>query len=291
MSKVALLTVHGMGETDVGYARDLFRHLAKRLDASWEDVSTHPVYYQHILQENEEEVWRRVEEQAKVRYDRLRKFLLFGFADAAGLENGKERHDSVYVEAQIEIASRLYEARRALGGDQPVVAISQSLGCQVLSSYLYDAQKWAAGTPPAAGIWRDIDGYAARISAGAGLTAADKSFLQGRTLRRWITTGCNIPVFVAAHKKMDVRPIDKPTPDFRWINLYDPDDVLGWPLRPLGGGYENLVEDRPIDAGEGAIEWILKSWNPTSHTAYWSDKDVLGPLQDMLQEFLPLAVA
>jgi hypothetical protein len=287
MSKVALLTVHGMGETDVGYASDLFDRLARRIGARWIDVSTHSVYYQDILQGNEAEVWRRIDDQAKVRYDNLRKFLLFGFADAAGLENGKEQPDSVYVDAQVEIASMLYDACRQLGGSGPVVVISQSLGCQVFSSYLYDAQKSASGHSASVGIWRDIDEYAARITqSDQPLSADEKAFLQGGTVQAWITTGCNIPMFVAAHKQMSIKPIDPPTPNFKWLNLYDPDDILGWPLRPLGNGYETLVEDRAMDAGEGAVEWILKSWNPMSHTAYWSDKDVLNPLAQMLVQFL-----
>ena len=57
-----------------------------------------------------------------------------------------------------------------------------------------------------------------------------------------VTTGCNIPIFVAAHKEMHLIPIAPPTQLFKWINFYDPDDVLGCPLQPLSNGYRALVE-------------------------------------------------
>ena len=41
-----------------------------------------------------------------------------------------------------------------------------------------------------------------------------------------------------------------------------------------------------MNAGHGAMNWILKSWNPLSHSAYWEDGNVLDPLVEMLREFL-----
>jgi len=62
--------------------------------------------------------------------------------------------------------------------------------------------------------------------------------------------------------------------------------VLGWPLQPLSPQYHELVEDRAINAGQGAAGWILKSWNPLAHTAYWTDDDVVKPLADLLHGLL-----
>src|SRR5687768_10370440 len=84
MSKVALLTVHGMGETREDYHLSLLEALKTRLGSRFELVSVHRVYYQNLLQANEAAVWEACKDH--VRYDGLRRFLLFGFADAAGLE-------------------------------------------------------------------------------------------------------------------------------------------------------------------------------------------------------------
>jgi hypothetical protein len=152
--------------------------------------------------------------------------------------------------------------------DAPVVAIAQSLGGQVLSNYIYDYQK-AKGDHPVHSERRP----------------AVRKFLGLATLRTFITTGCNIPLFVAGYPEERVEAINPaflPAP-FRWINFYDKDDVLGWPLRPLMGGYETLVEDREIQAGQG-LSKILASWNPYSHTQYWKTDAVVDAVETALRE-------
>jgi hypothetical protein len=285
MSQTALLTVHGMGETPRDYAEKLFEAVAARLGPLSAQVAFRSIYYQDILKPNQEAVWAKVSETTHLRYADLRRFLLFGFGDAAGLENRKEIDGSVYELAQEAIARQLLAVARHDPATS-VVFLAQSLGCQVLSSYVYDAQKAAAGGQVGAGIWKDIDAWARR-ALGERLTEPEKRFLAGATCSAFITTGCNIPIFCAAHKQMDIRPIARPTARFEWINLYDPDDALGWPLQPLSPGYAALVDDRAINAGQGVVTWILKSWNPLSHSAYWADAQVL----DLLTQRLRLEVA
>jgi len=275
MSKVALLTIHGMGEQPLDYADDMRRALSHRMGVSFANVDVHSVYYQHLLKPNELDVWNRTRERATVRYEQLRKFILFGFADAAGLENRKEYDNSVYEQAQMEIARALLAILATRGPDTPIVLLAHSLGCQVMSSFIYDAQKRAGGGAVAAGIWKP-----GRMADS--LTAEQRKFLQCGTVRTFVTTGCNIPVFVSAHQRMDVKPIIKPNPGFTWLNLYDPDDALGWPLQPLEGGYETLVEDRVVNAGQGILDFMTKSWNPLSHTAYWTDDEIIKPLASLL---------
>jgi hypothetical protein len=270
-----------MGETPREYAARLFEAVAARLGPLAGQVDFRSIYYQDILKPNQETVWARVSETTHLRYADLRRFLLFGFGGAAGLENRKEIDGSVYELAQEAIARQLLGvARQDLSTS--VVFLAQSLGCQVLSSYIYDAQKAAAGLPVLAGIWKDIDAWARR-ALGERLSEPEKRFLAGGSCSAFVTTGCNIPIFCAAHKQMDIRPIARPTERFAWINLYDPDDALGWPLQPLSPGYAALVDDRAINAGQGVVTWILKSWNPLSHTAYWGDAQVLDLLTQRLR--------
>ena len=280
MTRVALITVHGMGETLPDYADGLMARLRTRLGPLAGQVVMRSVYYQGILHGNQRLVWDRTAATGKVRYDALRKFVLYGLGDAAGLENRKEIPGSVYEQAQGEIATALLSAHAAQPG-MPVVFVAHSLGGQVLSSYLYDAQKAAANQPVGAGIWRNIDAWAA-ATLGRPLTASELAFIGGGTCAGLITTGCNIPIFVAAHKEMHIIPIAPPTSLFKWINFYDPDDVLGWPLQPLSSGYRTLVEDRAINAGGGVGDFLLRSWNPLAHNTYWDD----GAVQDAIAAML-----
>ena len=281
MTDVALITVHGMGETPPTYADALLERLRGQLSALAGQVVMRSVYYQKILQDNQLTVWERTRKHSDVRYADLRKFVLFGFGDAAGLENRKEIPGSVYELAQGEIARTMLSAH-ALRPGMPVVFVAQSLGCQVLSSYIYDAQKAAAGRPVSAGIWRNIDAWA-MAALGRALTASEKIFIGAGTCAGLVTTGCNIPVFVAAHKEMHIIPIAPPTSLFKWINFYDPDDVLGWPLEPLSEGYRRLVEDRAINASGGMANLLLRSWNPLAHNSYWDDAVVITAIAGMLR--------
>ncbi|QOY95629.1 hypothetical protein IM543_07210 [Massilia sp. UMI-21] len=282
MSDVALITVHGMGETPPTYADGLMDRLRGQLGALAGQVVMRSVYYQKILQDNQHAIWEMTSERGIVRYPGLRKFVLFGFGDAAGLENRKEIPGSVYELAQGEIALALLSAH-AVRPAMPVVFVAQSLGCHVLSSYIYDAQKAAKGQPVGAGIWRNIDAWAA-TTLGRALTASEKTFLGAGTCAALVTTGCNIPVFIAAHKLMHIIPIDRPTGLFKWINFYDPDDVLGWPLQPLPGGYRELVEDRVVNASSGGVaSLLLRSWNPLAHNSYWDNATVIDAIAAMLR--------
>lgn len=294
MPRAAFVTVHGMGKTDAGYADAVWARLSTALGAAAGDIAFEPACYQDILQPNQELVWQRTRAMSSVHYDSLRQFVLFGFGDAAGLENRKEFDGSAYELAQLEIARTLMLARERCGSNNvPLVLLAHSLGCQVLSSYIYDAQKArkiaagaaASGADVRAGIWKDdIQRFAMAISGRPALTEAEIAFLRCETCASFVTTGCNIPVFVAAHKNMDIIPIDPPNGgDFAWVNVYDPDDVLGWPLEPLSDGYSALVEDRAINAGRGMLDWILKSWNPLSHELYWEDPEVIKLLTSMLR--------
>lgn len=281
MPQAALLTVHGMGETPRDYAEKLFQAVAARLGPLSGQVDFRSIYYQDILKPNQETVWARVSDTTSLHYADLRRFLLFGFGDAAGLENRKEIDGSVYELAQAAIARQLLGVARQ-DPSARVVFLAQSLGCQVLSSYIYDAQKALAGGQVLAGVWKDVDAWAMR-ALGARLSDSDRHFMAGATCSAFVTTGCNIPIFCAAHKQMDIKPIARPTPGFEWINFYDPDDALGWPLQPLSPGYAELADDRAINAGQGVVTWILKSWNPLSHTVYWSDAQVLDALTQRLR--------
>lgn len=262
MSKVAIITIHGMGNTRATYADELKTTLQSALADEWSQISFHSVYYQKLLQSNQDQVFQNMKRHISGEY--LRELLLYGFSDAASLESSRGEINGAYVQAQLQVVEALRKVYAELGG-QParVVIIAQSLGGQVLSNYIWDAQH-----PGRSGIWRNIAHYLQ-------VDAHEQAFLELRSLYRLFTTGCNIPIFVAGHG--NIQPIAPPNPSFRWFNFYDADDVLGWPLQPLSAAYENLVEDIPINAGNG-IQGLLTSWNPLSHGNYWSDRGFLEAL-------------
>ena len=215
---------------------------------------------QPVLQRNERAIFERM--RPLLRWEGLRELMLFGFSDAASLEHKKELALSPYWQTQRLILQRLDELFDEMGeaARRRVAIVAQSLGCQVMSNYIWDAQQPRAY----AGIW------SAPLDDGVPADSPRDRFRRMRSLQLLMTTGCNIPVFVAGHSAIE--PIDrrKLAAGFRWINQFDPDDVLGWPLAQLSAPYAALVEDHAVNASGDTLLGRIKSLTPYSHTQYWS---------------------
>lgn len=267
--KIAFLTLHGMGTTKRDYYDELRDDLIPLVgEDTWnDDIHFDHVYYQDILQDPQIEYFKRIRD--KVDSKNLRKFLLYGFSDAGGLEYSRTINDSAYEIIQRRIFDALGRAFNAVESQAPVVFIAQSLGCQVLSNYIWDAMR---ASPPTFGVWRHSH---------EGLNADDVNFRRLPTLRVLVTTGCNIPIFIGGLPRAQRIPIKRRNDSFVWENYYDEDDVLGWPLQALSDGYNALVKDIEVNVGS-----IFTSWNPLSHTEYWTDPGVQMPLADHLRSLL-----
>ncbi len=261
--KIALITIHGMGDTERDYYTGFYDQMKKSLgEKAWPKVIFKSLYYQDILQGQQEEILGRMRDQ--VDWIKLRRFLLYGFSDAASLEYKKRVKNSPYYLTQKMIMKAMDDVFEEAGNRQiPVMVVANSLGGQVISSYIWDAQRIDASV----GVWsmqRDDE-----VHEGS----PRDQFRRMKSLHQFYTLGCNIPIFVAGHKNIEA--IKPPTADFKWHNFYDKDDVLGWPLQPLSQSYEKLVEDIQINVGRGLFSKIFKSWNPLSHGQYWQDKNVI----------------
>jgi len=273
---VALVAVHGMGDTERRFDEKLKSRLRKRLgEAQWSRVSWNKVYYQPVLQKNQKRVMDATLRMADVDWIKLRRFVLYGFSDAAGMESRPYARNSVYQKIQEIVLKTLDRACAALEDPRcPVVIIAHSLGCQVISNYVWDAQRVSCG----AGVFRD------NIRNPIGKSSPIDRFRRLKTLRFLFTSGCNIPIFIAGRPESKIKPVTVNARgwNFRWQNYYDPDDVLGWPLHPVNAAYRAAVAvDQPISAGGP-----LNSWTPMSHSAYWTDGDFLDPVEQGIRTLL-----
>jgi hypothetical protein len=185
--EVVLLTLHGMGKFDSDYAHDLKNEDSDSLGTSdWAKVYFAPVLFSDLLQDNQEKVMDAMK-KGDLDWIKLRKILLYGFSDAAGLEHRAFEPNSPYKQAQKRILEALDKAYGAMGNkSKPVVIVAQSLGGQVLSNYIWDAQAKKANQ----GIWTKQPDS---ISKGS----AKDRFRRLKSLKFLFTTGCNIPIFLA----------------------------------------------------------------------------------------------
>ena len=254
MTSVALITLHGMGETKNEYYIPLVERLIERLGENiWNSkVFFRPVYYQDILQNNQTRVWERMNQLYSLQWDTLRRFMLYGFSDAATLEYSARQSDGIYIRVQERIKEIFEDAFDHLVSQRrPIIVVAQSLGCQVFSNYVWDSQHQKGIF--AQTNWSDLD---------------KDEFMKLKTVRYLITTGCNIPVFVAGLDRP--RCFEKPNPYFQWHNYFDPDDPLGWPLIPLDQSYQDCgIQEHAVEVGG-----ILTS-TPFSHAAYWKNDHII----------------
>ena len=213
--------------------------------------------------------------QADLDWIKLRRFALFGFSDAAAMESRPHQKNSVYQQIQERILITLDQTMRMLGDPRkPILFIAHSLGCQVLSNYIWDAQQPSV----TAGVFRGD------IPNPIGKTTLEDKFRRLKTLRNLFTSGCNIPIFIAGLDERKIKPIivNARGWQIRWENYYDPDDALGWPLHPLNSAYRSAVAvDKSVNVGGP-----LNSWTPMSHSSYWKDADFLDPVENTIRAML-----
>lgn len=257
--ELACLVIHGIGRQEPDFANDLIAGVSAQVQGLGHDpeaVAWQSVYWDDILRPAQDAYLQAAYAAADLNARGLRTLLLNALGDAAGyrqLPSGRSRGGEETLTYR-RIHQRVKDAVRALyrgpleGRPVPLVALAHSFGGHVLSNYIWDRQQ----RPDK------------RLS----------SFERMNWLSGFITFGCNIPLFTFTCT--EVVPIRFPPPrlparlkpNARWLNFFDPDDVLAWPLRPINDAYADVVHsDERIHVG-GPVT----GWTPASHLAYWNDK-------------------
>ncbi|QMU61096.1 MAG: hypothetical protein GKR92_05020 [Gammaproteobacteria bacterium] len=277
--KTVVLVIHGMGDTPRNYAEKLEKKLSKKVGSAWPSVYFDSIYYADIFQKHQKDIFTRIKATDDIDWIALRKFLLYGFSDAAGLERRASQAGSPYEQVQDRILDALDKAYDAAGPNVKIVLMAHSLGCHVISNYIWDVQSKQTQL----GAWRE--GGFDDSPVGSDL---DK-FRRLKNLKLLCFTGCNIPIFLAGipHGKIKAISSSSKGYSFKWKNFYDPDDPLGWPLKNISTRnikesfkYE-VNEDNAVNVGN-----LLNNWNPLSHNNYWSDNDVINPIADDIKRLI-----
>lgn len=277
---IAIAFIHGIGRTKPGYSaamqRALTRQFASRVGRGVASPASQLIFeeinWSAALQSREDRLWRRLAPDGPLRYRRLRHFMVDFAADAIAYQPAPSDR-SAYDAIHEEVARCLARLASRAGPRAPLCVIAHSLGTVIASNYLYDLRK------------RHNSFMCSSVRANINGTPLER----GETLALLYTMGSPIALWSLRYAKFG-DPIRFPEPmltrhhpglDGRWVNMYDPDDVVGYPLRPLNARYrETVTEDLPIDVGS-----IFTRWNPMSHLGYWKD----GWVADRIAEGLALA--
>ncbi|MBN2477448.1 MAG: hypothetical protein JXB62_22775 [Pirellulales bacterium] len=244
--EIGVLTLHGVGSQRRGSDFDAeLREILQDKAGEKTRIVVKTVYFHGESRNRQSELWKefdRLEDRFPDSLDHkiIRRLMLVTVGDALAYANNPTDENSFYRCAHNEVRSALDSLEAELGEGSPVAVVAHSLGCKVVFDYLCDVQ------------------------TGQGIWAGNKrpsEFQKLANLRLLITTGCNLPFFDSAVPATEQR-FFRPNKEFQWVNFYDRDDLLGWPLRPLGGRFGEIVQDEE----RNRIGSLL-----TSHFKYWQD--------------------
>lgn len=270
--KIAVAVVHGVGSQRADFAKAFATRLKARFADELRDLADDPgnelqvrgVYWAKILADQERALTTRLE-ASELDWGEARNIMVDLGGDALAYQLNRQRSPDdppgTYEAVHIAFAGTLRALAHDAGDDAPLCIVAHSLGTVIASNYLWDLQSGAIPLP----VTKTMD---------------ETPLEFGRTLVALYTMGSPIAVWSLRFPDFGT-PITFPPPDLverysnvpaEWVNIFDADDVIGYPLKCLNDAYErNVSEDIAENVGS-----LATMWNPASHVGYWNDRGVIA---------------
>lgn len=268
--QLAVALIHGMGWQSSAFAEPTIAELSRWLEDLGKDpgdVAWQSIYWADILGPRQVAYLDAARAENDLDYIALRKFVVSALGDAAAYQY-VDAPSSTYSLIHDRVRRAMHELYAGTLASQavPLVVLAHSLGAHIISSYIWDTQQ--------------------QSETGAAPDASE--FERMEWLAGLVTFGANIPLFTFAYDP--IVPIRFPgnalPPEdagrAKWLNYYDKDDILGYPLKQTSRSYDAVVTaDLEINVGAFGV-----SGTPLSHGAYWTDNDFTKPVAGYLSQFL-----
>ena len=269
--RIHVLIVHGIGKAEPGYAAPLIKDLKKKFsghirgilktsDDYADELVIKEIVWDDILAQNQEQLalilkkgfaaqkvgavrsfFRKIFFLPSKWILRLRTdFAAESVSDIIGYYND-EAYEKIHERLLSEINSLPAPAEK-----QPLSIIAHSLGTVISSDFVYDRRKKHG--------------------------ALHEKFV----FSNFFTLGSPIALFALQYGiELFKSPIHVEDPAGRWINIFDLDDPIAYPLRNLNDAYEKAVHlDRQVNTGGFGV----------SHTRYFGDGEVQETIAAKLAE-------
>lgn len=263
-AEAGILVIHGIGKQGTGFSDSFQQAVNEHLGASANVITWQEGYWADELNGRESDMLAALRKQGGLDWFRLREMVIAYFADAIAYRRapvtagGKTANTYTAIHDKIDSAIAALR-QRLVAPDSPLIVVAHSLGSVIFSDHVWDCAKATEGDP----------------------------FVNMRSLSGIITFGSNLPLFTLALPKIE--PIAFPPVGLsaslaekaRWLNFFDPDDVLGYPLEPFYGNLGGKLIDRTINA-----DGLFTSWSPMSHTEYWDDDGVISETAKLISDIL-----
>jgi hypothetical protein len=279
---IAVAVIHGTGYKDPDFAEDISRTLQDRFPThlpeearSRADLSIQPVYWADLPREREEEVWDRVTSAGDMGHLGIRRFIFNVAGDTLAYQPSEGRKE-LYMEVHRTMAESFETLAEKAGSEAPLCVIAHSVGSVVAHNYLYDMQH---------------EGTRAGESEDA-LADLETALERGETLALFVTYGNPLAIwrlrFGDEYKSIrfpgNALEERYPAVQPKWLNIYDENDVLGYPISRLTERYKEMAEDGYLEDREMDVGKWYKSWNPLSHKGYLRDESSLDELAGFIAD-------
>ena len=235
--KIAILTIHGIGQQKPGFANKFHSNLIKNL-SSEDEVKCFEFEWQHLIEPTENYFSSNIK-SLKWRITRAFAFNYIGDAVAYA-------KDSVfYKSCHKELDKKLKEINDWVG-DGKIYIIAHSLGTIITYNFIYNMQ--------------NIEALGNKIFKAKDVNWIDK-------LDCVFFLGSPLSIY-SLQKNYGGKPIKVNN----WLNIYSPYDVIGYPLKTINEDFSNSnVRDISVLCGG-----LFSFWNPISHITYFDCKNVLN---------------
>lgn len=280
MHKIGIAVIHGAGIQKEDFAEILICRLKEKivrvaksegLDFTGEEFVFMPIYWGEVFHDKELKLWEDIQKGGPLDFLTLRKFMIEFLGDAIAYQPTFDQYQN-YERVHETYFKALERLSDQVGPYSPLMVVGHSLGTVITSNYFYDAQK-KGDTLPYIKDW---------LQDASPLT-------KGETLASFVSLGSPLALWSLRYFNFN-KPIQVPSEDFYshypnckggWWNIYDRDDVLGYPLKTLNHAYDQAVsEDIEMNIGN-----LLTNWNPLSHFQYVKDDKII---QFIVQKLIAL---
>jgi hypothetical protein len=302
---VAVAIVHGIGNQVARFADHFVRRIEKNLpERLVKDRQVHfeTVFWAPTMDKDEIKLEERVRQGGRMRWMHrppLRRFMIDFVADGIAYQLAPGKPYSPYAEIHGIFADTLHRLAIEAGPEAPLVVVAHSLGSVIASNFMWDLQKiqWLEQKREQEGESTEgvTKGQSAAIRKTDQVVVSDTPIERGETLAHFYTLGSPIALWSLAYTRPRFGdPIKVPALKFRehypeadfpaleptWLNFYDPDDVIAFPLKSLNDAYAKAVtRDMCVNVGN-----MAQSWNPLSHLGYWRAKSVVKPIAEGIEK-------
>ncbi|MBV1908962.1 MAG: hypothetical protein KUG78_06540 [Kangiellaceae bacterium] len=266
MKRLAIAVIHGLGSEDEFYSVELKHRITEEYVNGAEgrledDLLFFEIYWADLVKEELESFRNKANYKGDLAYQNLRQIMTDTQALALLYTPGTELYES--INNRIKDGMRKFAShRRVLPDETPLVVLAHSYGGVMMSHFIKSMQENDSKLSNFETM-KTLVGYVTFGNPQGMYAMHGLDSVLGQSCK---ITGSALPADLAKRAK--------------WLNFYDKDDIVAYPLKGLSDEFNaNVHGDYEINVGSAAT-----SWNPACHTGYWEDKDFYKPVAELIGE-------